>query len=169
MSDVWSDRLSEYVDGEISDAERFAVEGHLRQCDDCRQSVAELRRVVERLAADSITPGDQPGTRQWHAIRHALPSRRHRRWAVPVAIAASLTGLIVAGALVRPRRVADTDAAAAPAAYVQASADLEAVLLSTGGASAPKRLQRSTLNSRSSTAPSPKPRARSPPTRPMTT
>jgi hypothetical protein len=93
---------------------------------------------VERLAADSITPGDQPGTRQWHAIRHALPSRRHRRWAVPVAIAASLTGLIVAGALVRPRRVADTDAAAAPAAYVQASADLEAVLLEHRGSFRPE-------------------------------
>ena len=32
MSDVWTDRLSEYLDDELPPGERAALEGHLAQC-----------------------------------------------------------------------------------------------------------------------------------------
>jgi hypothetical protein len=45
---------------------------------------------------------------------------------VPAAIAAALTALVIAGALLRPGE--SRQVAAAPAAYIQASGDLEAIL-----------------------------------------
>ncbi len=32
MNDQWTDRLSEYLDGELADAERVALEAHLASC-----------------------------------------------------------------------------------------------------------------------------------------
>jgi len=46
MSDVWTDRLSEYLDDELPPGERAALEGHLAQCAECSATLADLRRVV---------------------------------------------------------------------------------------------------------------------------
>lgn len=46
MSDRWVDRLSEYLDGELPDGERVALEAHLATCSDCAAVLAGLRRVV---------------------------------------------------------------------------------------------------------------------------
>ena len=48
MSDRWMDRLSEYLDGELPDGERVALESHLATCSDCAGVLADLRRVVSR-------------------------------------------------------------------------------------------------------------------------
>src|SRR5207249_2341818 len=48
MKDQWTDRLSEYLDGELGAAERAALEGHLATCGECGATLAELRRVVAR-------------------------------------------------------------------------------------------------------------------------
>jgi predicted anti-sigma-YlaC factor YlaD len=123
MSDTWSARLSEYLDGTLTPAETRALERHLPECDACRAGLAELRSVVRSLASDPVSQADQPTEREWAAIRRAIaPS--HRRWLVPVALAASLVGLaVVGGLLLRSREHTEPQAL-----YLQASADLEAVL-----------------------------------------
>lgn len=47
-SDRWTDRLSEYLDGELPAAEREALERHLEACAACRGILADLREVVAR-------------------------------------------------------------------------------------------------------------------------
>lgn len=42
----WQDRLSEYLDGELDEAERSALEAHLEECGECRETLQELRAVV---------------------------------------------------------------------------------------------------------------------------
>ena len=127
MSDAWSDRLSEYLDGDLSPAELREVEAHLRGCPDCRALVAELRQVADRLGSDSVRPSDQPTLSQWRSIRRTISPRR-RRWIVPVALAASLAGLLLASALLRPGAPIPATTTKAPASYVQATGDLEAIL-----------------------------------------
>lgn len=127
MSDGWSDRLSEYLDGELpADAARD-LELHLRDCAACRQSLTELKAVVARLTADPVAPADQPTDREWQAIRRAMPAPR-RRWMIPAAIAAGLAGLAIAGALLRSREPHRVATATVPAVYLQATEELEAIL-----------------------------------------
>jgi predicted anti-sigma-YlaC factor YlaD len=128
MSDAWSDRLSEYLDGDLPPDEARELELHLRDCEACRQSLAELRSVVARLAAGPVLAADQPTDREWQAIRRAIPATR-RRWMIPAAIAASLAGLAIAGGLLRPpREPLRVEAGTVPAAYSQATGELEAFL-----------------------------------------
>lgn len=48
MSDRYSERLSEYLDGELSEPERSDTERHLRTCPACAATLDDLRRVVAR-------------------------------------------------------------------------------------------------------------------------
>ena len=48
--DVWRNRLSEYLDGELSDSEGRELEEHLASCAGCRAVLDELRRVVAEAA-----------------------------------------------------------------------------------------------------------------------
>ncbi|HEX2188684.1 MAG TPA: anti-sigma factor [Longimicrobiaceae bacterium] len=50
MNDRFTDRLSEYLDGELAADEAREVEEHLRSCAGCREVLADLRRVVDRAA-----------------------------------------------------------------------------------------------------------------------
>ena len=59
MSDPWTARLSEYLDGELTDAERSALERHLDACPSCAATLAELSRVRERARG---LPRHMPGT-----------------------------------------------------------------------------------------------------------
>jgi len=60
----WQDRLSEYLDGELDEAERSALEAHLEVCGECRETLQELRAVValarsleDRPPAVDLWPG----------------------------------------------------------------------------------------------------------------
>jgi anti-sigma factor RsiW len=64
MTDQWTDRLSEYLDGELSAEDRRAVEAHLRDCPACRATVDGLRRVVTRAQ----TATDRPAPDLWSGI-----------------------------------------------------------------------------------------------------
>jgi anti-sigma factor RsiW len=68
MSDCATDRLSAYLDDELSATEREAVEHHLRQCAECEQTLADLRRVVARAAALTGAP---PAKDLWPGIARA--------------------------------------------------------------------------------------------------
>jgi anti-sigma factor RsiW len=51
MGDNWELKLSDYLDGGLSTAERREVETHLATCNECRVTLEELRAVVSRAAA----------------------------------------------------------------------------------------------------------------------
>ena len=61
-TDAYTDRLSEYLDGELSPAERAAVDAHLVICPECREN-AECEGspwVVCNERKCLQTPGNQP-------------------------------------------------------------------------------------------------------------
>jgi negative regulator of sigma E activity len=65
MNDQWTDRLSDYIDGELAGDELHAIEEHLEGCESCRGILAELRRVIAR--ADAL-PDHAPSEDLWTAI-----------------------------------------------------------------------------------------------------
>jgi hypothetical protein len=60
MSDRWSETLSDYLDGDLATAECRTLERHLESCEDCRTTLAELRRVKAYALAlvDPPAPDD---------------------------------------------------------------------------------------------------------------
>jgi len=91
--DSFADRMSDYIDGVLSAAEREKLDAHLAECSDCRALVSDLRSV--RREARSLPPLEPP-EQVWHSIaarirtRHGSAARRSRFH----------TGLAVAAALV---------------------------------------------------------------------
>ncbi|HZA99078.1 MAG TPA: anti-sigma factor [Gemmatimonadales bacterium] len=108
--DQWTDRLSEYLDGELPEGDRIALEAHLQTCLDCATVVSDLRRVVRR--ARTLKPHAPPND-LWPAIAQRigatspgavvidLSSRRAapRRWAfsLPQLAAAGIALMAVSG------------------------------------------------------------------------
>ena len=66
------DRLSEYLDGLLTETETRSLEEHLRGCERCRSVLAELRVVVDRLHAD---PTDSVSSDAWPRIERHLGAR----------------------------------------------------------------------------------------------
>lgn len=130
MSDQWTDRLSEYLDGDLLTGERAALEQHLLACAECRATLAELRRVVARAQALDDTP---PASDLWPAIARRIGSssgadvpdvidlsaRRARRrvsFTLPQLAAAGIALMLVSGGVVwRALSRADTPVAVTPA------------------------------------------------------
>ena len=48
MHEEWTDRLSDFLDGELPADEQRAVEAHLRGCAACAAVLEDLKRVVAR-------------------------------------------------------------------------------------------------------------------------
>jgi len=65
MYDPWLDRLSDYVDGLMDEAEARELRKHLETCDDCRAIEADLRTIVQ-LAHDAQPI--EPARDLWPAI-----------------------------------------------------------------------------------------------------
>ena len=65
MMDKWTDKLSEYIDGELPAAEAEALEAHLMECAECGRTLHELRAVVTR-AGQVIDR--EPGHDLWQGI-----------------------------------------------------------------------------------------------------
>lgn len=61
----WTDRLSGYIDGDLTSDERTAVEAHLAECGECRRVLEEVRAVV---AAAAGLPERQPERDLWAGI-----------------------------------------------------------------------------------------------------
>ena len=107
MKDPWTDRLSEYVDGDLDRDDVMALDEHLDDCDACRVTVDELRRV----AATATTLEDrEPETDLWPGIADRIRAahtgdtqvvdlgvRRRFTFTVPQ-LAAAAAVLLMAGA-----------------------------------------------------------------------
>jgi negative regulator of sigma E activity len=61
----WTERLSEYLDGELPTTERAECESHLSDCEMCRTVLAELRDVTASARADVDRP---PTTDLWPGV-----------------------------------------------------------------------------------------------------
>jgi anti-sigma factor RsiW len=46
--DKWTDKLSDYIDGELTQTEQEALEAHLLECAECGLTLQELRAIVTR-------------------------------------------------------------------------------------------------------------------------
>ena len=111
MTDQWTDRLSEYLDGELLTGERTALEQHLLGCEACRATLAELRRVVARAQALDDTP---PAADLWPPIARRIGAgsasdvtdltvyraRRRISFTVPQLAAAGIALMLVSGSVV---------------------------------------------------------------------
>lgn len=111
MTDQWTDRLSEYLDGALDRATRGGLEAHLASCAACRATLDELRRVVARAQALDDRP---PAADLWPQVAAriglapAAPSvvdlaaRRARRFSftVPQLVAAAVALVLISGGAV---------------------------------------------------------------------
>jgi predicted anti-sigma-YlaC factor YlaD len=104
MNDRWTDRLSEYLDGELGVADAAALEAHLPSCGACRATLEELRRVVARARA---LDDRAPAADLWPEVaariglspvaRAAGRARRRLSFTVPQLLAASIALVLVSG------------------------------------------------------------------------
>jgi hypothetical protein len=113
MSDQWTERLSEYLDGELAPSIRTELEQHLLQCAECEAALADLRRVVGRA---SSLADREPERDLWPGIAQAIgatppggtkavplaSARGGRRWSfsLPQLVAASVALALVSGGAV---------------------------------------------------------------------
>lgn len=97
MSDQWTERLSEYLDGELPDADRRALEAHLPSCRDCGETLASLRRVVVRARSLEDRP---PARDLWSGVADRIgagPRRRRLSFSVPQLLAAGIALAVLSG------------------------------------------------------------------------
>jgi anti-sigma factor RsiW len=155
MNDQWTDRLSDYLDGELDAADRAALEQHLAGCAACAATLDELRDVVARAAA---LPPRPPAADLWDGIEPRLDrvtpvvapfgARVARRvsFTMPQLVAAGLALMVMSGGAVWVLQhggratdlppvaaTSDPDAAALPVSlsdprYDEAIADLQQAL-----------------------------------------
>jgi anti-sigma factor RsiW len=78
MHEEWTDKLSDFLDGELSDDERYAVESHLAGCAQCAAVLADLKRVVARAQAagrPGVNIARPPQTDLWPGIAARIEDR----------------------------------------------------------------------------------------------
>ncbi len=108
MADQWIDRLSEYLDDELSPAERTSLEAHLSTCRECTDTLDELRAVVARASAlRPVAPAADlwPGVEANLTPRNQVTSFRSRTprrfsFTLPQLVAASLALMVLSGSAV---------------------------------------------------------------------
>jgi len=74
MHEQWTDKLSDYLDGELSEAESRAVDAHLRECAHCAGVLNDLKRVVARAQASGET-ARPPRADLWSGIAERIDAR----------------------------------------------------------------------------------------------
>jgi anti-sigma factor RsiW len=110
MADTWIDRLSDYIDDELTASERAALETHLTSCRECSVALGELREVVARAGRLTVRP---PVADLWPGIEPrliggappaALPfqsgARRKFSFTLPQLVAAGLALMVMSGGAV---------------------------------------------------------------------
>ena len=124
-TDAFTNRLSEYLDDESSAPDRVAIDAHLKECEDCRTTLAELRRVVLQAANLEDIP---PTTDLWPGVASQITTRSvaskmspFRRaisarlsFTIPQVAAAGLALMLLSGGLVWMARSGDPRADVPP-------------------------------------------------------
>jgi anti-sigma factor RsiW len=105
----WTSRLSEYLDNDLTEAERTAADAHLRACPSCSAMLDELRAVTARAHA---LADHAPASDLWPGIAAAIgsdisplsprrkPTRRRLSFSVPELAAAAVVLVTLSGGLV---------------------------------------------------------------------
>jgi len=131
MHEEWTDKLSEYLDDELSPRERQAVESHLRGCAECAAVLDDLTRVVERAQRLDRRP---PRADLWDGIAARIETRgaapRRVSFTLPQLAAAAVV-LIAASAGIAwqfaDRAASRSDIARSTEAQSRASSGYEAL------------------------------------------
>jgi anti-sigma factor RsiW len=124
-TDAFTSQLSEYIDDELSAPERQSVEAHLAQCDACRATLGELRRVVaqapnltDSAPVNDLWPGIDSRIRAGSTTARVSPFRRaisaRLSFTIPQVAAAGLTLMVLSGGLVWMARSGDPRADVQP-------------------------------------------------------
>ena len=143
MTDPWAERLSEFLDGELSPAETAELERHLLECSSCRSALRQLRTVVARLSGDVAGHADQPTHQGWSRIEDAIAPRR-KRWIWGAALAASLAVVAIGASLRRgqaPSVIEPSRLPELPADYRTAAEDLVTILREQQGRLRPETVR----------------------------
>lgn len=153
MTDKWTDRLSDYIDDELTPGERAQIDAHLAACADCTATLEELREVVTRARtlparppADDLWPGIEPRVMaqpRSAVVPFQVRAMRRFSFTLPQLVAAGLALMVMSGGGVWILQhggratsmppIAAADPAVVPAAlsdprYDEAIADLEQAL-----------------------------------------
>jgi len=131
MHEEWTDKLSEYLDDELSPRERQAVESHLCGCAECAAVLDDLTRVVERAQRLDRRP---PRADLWDGIAARIETRgaapRRVSFTLPQLAAAAVV-LIAASAGIAwqfaDRAASRSDIARSTEAQSRASSGYEAL------------------------------------------
>ncbi len=97
MSDQWTDRLSEYLDGDLAEHEKAALEAHLGACAACGETLAGLRRIVVRARSLEDRP---PSGDLWSGVAARIgagPRRRRLTFSMPQLLAAGIALAVLSG------------------------------------------------------------------------
>lgn len=94
QTDKWTARLSEYIDGELSQSETEALEAHLLECADCGRTLHELRAVVARAGHVIDRP---PENDLWHGIAARIAQTNTETVVEKRRLTFSISQLIAAG------------------------------------------------------------------------
>jgi hypothetical protein len=110
MHEEWTDRLSDYLDGELEDSEATAVQAHLRECAACAAAARPPEADLWPGIAGRIEAGSRPldtGAAPRGQIAGFRPNAARRiTFTLPQLAAAALVVAAVSGSLVwelRPR------------------------------------------------------------------
>ena len=102
MHEEIADRLSDYLDDELTADERQLVDQHLAECADCERTLADLQRIVEQAGS---LPVRAPSSDLWDGIAQristtprAVPAGRRRfSFTMPQLAAASVLLALLSG------------------------------------------------------------------------
>ena len=154
--DAWTDRLSEYIDGELDATSAAALEQHLRECAECSAIVADLRLIAADAAELEAV---EPATDLWAGIAAqigasgapaiSLDAHRGRRRSItmtmPQLAAAAILLLALGGTAVwqmAPKRGAPAVAGGnRPGSVINASAPVNQPLRTPGYDAAIRELE----------------------------
>jgi anti-sigma factor RsiW len=128
MSDQWTDRLSDYLDGEMTPAEAHDLKRHLDECDACRGTLDDLRHVI---ASAAVFEDAEPARDLWAGIAAGIGAA-----AAPER--APLDLQLYARRRAAVRRFSFTMPQLAAAAVVLVAISAGAVWMLTGGVDAPQ-------------------------------
>ncbi len=76
-------KLYDYLENSLSDLDRIKVKKHLDVCNNCQNSLSQLKSIIA-LAAEKKTP--QPDNEFWHNFRVDLDRKLNERLVPPIKI-----------------------------------------------------------------------------------